>query len=171
MAIRPALPAGVVPGRVVFSEPLFHIVLVHPEIPPNTGNIGRMCLGLGARLHLVHPLGFSTDEKAVRRAGLDYWKHVDVVEHADLDCFFNWARGRRRLLFSGHGSKAFTRARYAFGDVLVFGRESIGLPTWLIEHEGAFSIPMPGAVRSMNLSNAVGIVATEALRRLRPELF
>jgi tRNA (cytidine/uridine-2'-O-)-methyltransferase len=171
MALHRELPAGVVAGRVRFAEPLFHVVLVHPEIPPNTGNIGRMCLGMGARLHLVGPIGFSTSEKAVRRAGLDYWKHVDVVEHADLDCFHVWAGGRRRLLFSGHGGIPYTRLCHARGDVLVFGRESIGLPSWLLEHDGAFSIPMPGAVRSLNLSNAVGIVAAHVLRQLRPELF
>ena len=75
------------------SEPALHVALIHPEIGPNAGNIGRLCLGVGAALHLVHPLGFSTDDKQVRRAGLDYWKHVDVTEHPDLDAFMAWAEG------------------------------------------------------------------------------
>lgn len=151
--------------------PLFHIALIHPEIPQNTGNAGRLALAVGARLHLVHPLGFQTDERAVRRAGLDYWRHVDVVEHADLDAFWGWAGDRRVHLHSSHGARPFTAAPYAEDDVLVFGRESVGLPRDLVEARGAWSIPMIGATRSINLSNAVAIIAYAALARLRPGLF
>lgn len=151
--------------------PLFHIALVHPEIPQNTGNAGRLALAVGARLHLVHPLGFQTDERAVRRAGLDYWRHVDVVEHADLDAFWRWAGARPIHLHSSHGARPFTATPYAEDDVLVFGRESVGLPRDLVEARGAWSIPMVGATRSINLSNAVAIVAYAALARLRPALF
>lgn len=148
-----------------------HIALYHPEIPQNTGNIGRLCLGIGATLHLVHPLSFDTSEKAVRRAGLDYWKDVEKREHPDEDAFWSWVGERRVFLFSSHGAAPYTRAAYAPGDVLVFGRETVGLPPELVAARGAWRIPMPGATRSVNLSNAVAIVAYEALRQLRPELF
>lgn len=150
--------------------PLFHVALVHPEIPQNTGNAGRLCLAVGARLHLVHPLGFQTDEKAVRRAGLDYWKHVDVVEHADLDAFFVWVGDRTCHYHSSHGERSYRQAPYAPDDVLVFGRESVGLPPELAAR-GSWRIPMVGATRSINLSNAVAVVAYAALERIRPELF
>lgn len=153
------------------ADPVFHIALLHPEIGPNAGNAGRLCLGLGARLHLVHPLGFQTDDKAVRRAGLDYWKHVDVVEHGSAEAFWSWAEGRRVHLFSAKGSEAHTRCPVQTGDVLLFGRESVGLPQALVDRHGAWRIPMPGAVRSLNLSNAVAVVAYAALQRVRPELF
>jgi tRNA (cytidine/uridine-2'-O-)-methyltransferase len=151
-------------------DPLFHIALVHPEIPQNTGNVGRLCLAVGARLHLVHPLGFQTDEKAVRRAGLDYWKHVDVVEHPDLATFLAWTEGRRVHFYSSHGERVYTSAPYERGDVLVFGRESVGLPRDLIAG-GSWRLPMVGPTRSLNLSNAVAIVAYAALGKLRPDLF
>lgn len=153
------------------AEPRFHVALVHPEIGVNAGNAGRLCLGVGARLHLVHPLGFQTDEKAVRRAGLDYWRRVDVVEHPDLDAFLAWAGSRPMHLFSSHGARVFTSAPYARGDVLVFGRESDGLPRELVRARGAWRIPMPGAVRSLNLANAVALVTYAALQRVEPALF
>ena len=153
------------------SSPRFHLALMHPEIGPNTGNIGRLSLGLGARLHLVHPLGFKTDEKAVRRAGLDYWKHVDVVEHADADAFFEWVADRPLHLFSARGSHAYTRCPFERGSVLLFGRESCGLPTELVERHGAFRIPLAPAVRSLNLANAVAVVAYAALQAVEPGMF
>jgi tRNA (cytidine/uridine-2'-O-)-methyltransferase len=151
-------------------EPILHIALVWPEIPQNTGNVGRLCLGIGARLHLVHPLGFQVDEKAVRRAGLDYWKHVDVVEHADLDSFDAWRADRRTWYFSAHGQGPYTAVPFEEGDVLVFGRESVGLPEEL-RARGVWSIPMTGPIRSLNVANAVSVVAYGALQRLRPSLF
>lgn len=151
------------------AEPLFHVALIHPEIPQNTGNIGRLCLGVGARLHLVHPLGFSVGEAAVRRAGLDYWQHVDVLEHPDLTAFWAWVGERRVWCLTAHGDRAYTQAAYAPGDVLVFGRESVGLGA-IADGRPTLRIPMLGT-RSLNLSNAAAVVAYAAFERLRPELF
>ena len=149
----------------------FHIALINPEIGPNTGNIGRLCLGLNATLHLVHPLGFSTDDKAVRRAGLDYWKHVDVVEHADATAFWGWASDRRVRLFSTKVDTPYTEASWTRGDVAVFGPESKGLDEDLFLQHPTFTIPMNGPIRSLNLSNAVAVVGYSALRDIQPELF
>ncbi len=155
------------------AAPLLHIALLHPEIGPNTGNVGRMSLGIGARLHLVHPLGFQTDDKAVRRAGLDYWKHVDVVEHADADAFFTWAQGRRLHLFSARGGAPFLGVDYAPGDVLLFGCESKGLPDAVkaAHPDRLRQIPVGGPVRSLNLSNAVAVAAYAAMARIDPARF
>ena len=153
------------------TSPDLHVALYHPEIPQNTGNIGRLCLGLDATLHLVRPFSFDIDEKAVRRAGLDYWKHVRLVEHADEDAFWSWVADRRIHLFSSHGARPYTTCRYARGDVLLFGRETVGLPPDLVAERGAFSIPMIGPIRSLNLANAVAVVCYEALRQLEPDLF
>jgi tRNA (cytidine/uridine-2'-O-)-methyltransferase len=163
------------------APPYFHIALVHPEIGGNAGNVGRLCLNVGARLHLVHPLGFQTDEKAVRRAGLDYWKHVDVVEHGSIEAFSVWLAGGpgpdgageagRTWVFTSHAETVFTAADYRVNDVLIFGRESVGLPPEWVRGRVALRIPMVGPTRSLNLSNAAAVVAYEALRRVRPELF
>ena len=153
------------------SEPSLHIALVNPEIGPNTGNIGRLCLGIGARLHLVHPLGFQINEKQVRRAGLDYWKHVDLCEHGDLGSFSSWLEGRRFHLFSTRGAAPYTRISFAVGDVLVFGCESRGLPAGFVAAHGSYRVPMPGPTRRLNLSNCVSVVAMQALQGVRPELF
>ncbi len=152
-------------------EPLFHLVMYEPEIPQNTGNVGRLCLGVQARLHLVHPLGFQTDAKAVRRAGLDYWHQVDVVEHVDGDAFWRWAEGRRCYLFTSLSERSFAAIPFARGDVYVFGRESVGLPQSLVDSRGGWSLPMVGATRSLNVSNVAAIVAYRALQAVRPELF
>ena len=153
------------------GEPVFHVTLLHPEIGPNAGNAGRLCLGIGARLHLVHPLGFHTDDKSVRRAGLDYWKHVDVVEHPSAEAFWAWAGERPVHLFSAQGDQAHTRCPVSRGDVLLFGCESVGLPRPLVDERGAWRIPMTGSVRSLNLSNAIAVVAYAALQRVQPDLF
>ena len=153
------------------GEPHLHIALLCPEIPGNTGNIGRLALGLSARLHLVHPLGFETTEKAARRAGIDHWAHVDRQEHASEADFLSWATGRRVHLFSTHGSACFTQVDFQPGDVLLFGCESVGLPSRLVKEHGAWRIPLEGQVRSLNLSNAVAVVSYEALRQIRPALF
>ncbi|MEL6347824.1 MAG: tRNA (cytidine(34)-2'-O)-methyltransferase [Myxococcota bacterium] len=155
-------------------DPALHIALVNPEIGPNTGNIGRLALGIGARLHLVHPLGFQITDKQVRRAGLDYWKHVDLVEHDDVESFWSWLTGapsRRFFLLSTRGQTSYTAPTYRRGDVLVFGKESKGLPRDLIAQHGALRIPIRGDVRSLNLSNAVAVVAMQALQDVSPELF
>ncbi len=153
------------------GHPRFHLALLHPEIGPNAGNIGRLSLGLGARLHLIHPLGFKTDEKAVRRAGLDYWKHVDVVEHASASAFFEWVADRPLHLFSARGARAYTQCRFERGSVLLFGCESRGLPPELVERHGAFRIPLAPEVRSLNLANAVAVVAYTALLQVEPAAF
>jgi tRNA (cytidine/uridine-2'-O-)-methyltransferase len=153
------------------SEPRLHVVLYNPEIPPNTGNVGRLCVGIGARLHVVHPIGFSMDERQVRRAGLAYWKHVALVEHADGDAFGAWAEGRRIHLYSSHGTATYASVTHQPGDVLVFGRESVGLPKDIVAERGALTIPMDGPTRSLNLSNAVAIVVYNALQTVAPSLF
>ena len=144
------------------------VVLVEPEIPQNTGNIARLCAATQCPLHLVGPLGFSIDEKAVRRAGLDYWPLVDLHRHVSLAQLRHEHPDARWLLFSGRSSRSYLDAAYRPGDALLFGRESVGLPPELLgEHEErVFAIPTMGAVRSLNLAHAVGIVVYEALRQL-----
>lgn len=153
------------------AEP-FHVVLVEPEIPPNTGNVARLCAATCSPLHLVGRLGFRIDEHAVRRAGLDYWHLVDVRQHATFDAALDHIRaGRatapRRWLLSAHAATSYLDVRYEPGDVLVFGKESVGLPSELLEaHPGStLGIPTLGPVRSHNLANAVAIVLYEALRQ------
>lgn len=151
---------------------VFHITLYQPEIPPNTGNVGRLCVGVGAALHLVHPLGFSTGEKAVRRAGLDYWRHVALTEHPDPEAFWAWAEGRRVHLFSAKAEATYLDCPFEEGDVLVFGCETKGLPPDVIARHRAYRLPMqPGPIRSLNLGNAVSVVTYEGLRQLRPPWF
>ncbi|MBM4392613.1 MAG: tRNA (cytidine(34)-2'-O)-methyltransferase [Deltaproteobacteria bacterium] len=153
------------------SEPLFHVALVFPEIGGNAGNVGRLCLNVGARLHLVHPLGFQTDEKAVRRAGLDYWKHVDSREHLSIEDFDRWCEGRAVYALSARASEPYTRIPFAEGCVLVFGRESVGLPPAWTASRPSFRIPMVGPTRSLNVANAASVVAYAGLQALRPGLF
>ena len=152
-------------------DPVLHIALMNPEIGPNAGNIGRLCLGIGARLHLVHPLGFDTDDKAVRRAGLDYWKNVDVVEHDDAAAFWHWTEGHRIHLLSTKATQSYAQVEWQTGDVLVFGPESRGLDEALFDQFAVVRIPMTGPIRSLNLSNAVAVVAYAALQRINPDLF
>jgi len=149
-----------------------HVVLVEPEIPPNTGNIARLCAATGSPLHLVGTLGFRIDEHSVRRAGVDYWHLVDVRQHADFEHFLRaWGAespGRALHLFSATAHRSYLDAAYAPGDALVFGKESVGLPEELVLRfaERAVAIPTLGAVRSLNLANAVGIALYEALRQM-----
>lgn len=153
------------------TDPWLHVALYHPEIPPNTGNVGRLCLGVGVRLHVVHPIGFSMSDRQVRRAGLDYWEHVDLREHPDEEAFWAWAGGRRVHLFSSHGDRVYTEIAWQRGDVLLFGRETVGLPRDLVAGRGAYRIPMSGPTRSLNLGNAVAVTVYEALQTVRPGLF
>jgi tRNA (cytidine/uridine-2'-O-)-methyltransferase len=151
---------------------MLNVVLVEPEIPPNTGNVGRLCLATGARLHLVKPLGFSLDDKALRRAGLDYWKEVDVVLWDSLEQIFAAARPEQRFFFLTTKSICpYWTAQYRAGDFIVFGRETKGLPASLLEArpEQCLTIPMSGSTRSLNLATAVGIVLYEAVRQLSTE--
>ncbi|MFT7521755.1 MAG: tRNA (cytidine/uridine-2'-O-)-methyltransferase [Kiritimatiellia bacterium] len=151
--------------------PPLHIALLHPEIPGNTGNIGRLCVGVGAALHLVHPLGFDTSDKAVRRAGLDYWRDVHVVEHASAEHFWEWIEGRPVVALTARAERSYVHAPYTEGTVLLFGRETKGLPAEVVQRFGGWSIPAPGPVRSLNLSNAVAVVAYHALQTVRPAWF
>ncbi len=144
------------------------IVLLDPEIPQNTGNIARIAAALQCPLHLCGRLGFSLDEKAVRRAGLDYWPLVQVERHLDLEHFRHAHPDARLLLFSAVGAKSYLDARYRPGDALLFGRESTGLPDELLDrHPGdVYGIPTIGGVRSLNLANAVAVVVYQAFREL-----
>ncbi len=144
-----------------------HIVLVHPEIAPNTGNIIRLCANAGASLHLVEPLGFTLDERNLRRAGLDYHELADVTVHADLEHAVTTLRGRW-FTFSSNASTRYTDLRFEADDVLVFGAERSGLSESSIgqmPHAEAVTIPMMPANRSLNLANAVAIVVYEAWRQ------
>ncbi len=148
-----------------------HIALYRPEIPPNTGNVARLCVATGSVLHVIHPIAFSMSAKQVRRAGLDHWPHLVLHEHEDADAFWAWVGDRPVHLFSSHGRQAHTRAPYADGDVLLFGPESVGLPQEWVTARGAYRIPMTGPVRSLNLSNAVAVCTYAALMRVHPGLF
>jgi tRNA (cytidine/uridine-2'-O-)-methyltransferase len=145
-----------------------HIALVEPQIPPNTGNIARLCAATGSSLHLVEPLGFSLADADVKRAGLDYWDAVDVWVHRDWAAFQEAVAPERCLYFSAHGEQSFWDAPYHERTVLVFGNESQGLPQRLREQHAdrLYRIPMLDTARSLNLATAVGIVLYEALRRL-----
>jgi tRNA (cytidine/uridine-2'-O-)-methyltransferase len=150
-------------------EPILHVVLHQPEIPYNTGSVGRTCVAIGAKLWLVRPLGFRVDDYYLRRAGLDYWEHLNwqVVENWDeLMAYFGQSR---RWLFTKKAERSYVDVAYARGDVLVFGSESAGLPdTLLAEHPQAqLRIPTRSDVRSLNLSNAVAVASYEALRQWR----
>lgn len=147
----------------------FSVVLVRPEIPHNTGAIGRLCVGLGIPLHLVRPLGFRLDDRSIQRAGLDYWKSLDVAIHDTWEEYLSAARPARLLMLSTHGERSLYECAFRKGDALVFGNESSGLPEEMYERyrESLFRIPMPGEhARSINLANSVAIAAYECLRQL-----
>lgn len=146
----------------------FNIVLIEPSIPPNTGNISRLCAATGTILHLVEPLGFDLSEKQLRRAGLDYWDSVDLRTYPDLGTFFAQNPDGQKFFFSTAGGKSCFDADYAPGDYLVFGNETVGLPDALLaEHpEQVCNIPIKlDHVRSLNLSNCAAIILYEALRQ------
>lgn len=145
-----------------------NIVLVEPEIPQNTGNIARTCAALGATLHLVHPLGFDISEKAVRRAGLDYWDKLNIVEYENLQDFKNKIKSDKIYLLSTKSKKVYTDIKYEDECYIVFGPETRGLPEdYILENfDRAVRIPMRENIRSLNLSNTVAIVAYEAERQL-----
>jgi tRNA (cytidine/uridine-2'-O-)-methyltransferase len=157
-------------GRLedVADAPL-HVVLVEPEIPPNTGNVSRLCAASGCALHLVEPLGFSIDDRELKRAGLDYWRALKLVVHPSLDAFLDATGDIRRWFFSTRGARAYSEAAFAPGDMLVFGKETQGLSREIIQrfYDSSLRIPMrPGTVRSINLSTAVGIATYAALARI-----
>ena len=147
---------------------MFHIVLWEPEIPPNTGNIARLCVATGAMLHLVGRLGFRLDNHSLRRAGVDCWSELQMQQHATLNEFESSCAPMRLYCFTARGHVPYTSARYRDGDYLMFGGESHGLPDSLLQRHAVntLCIPMPsGKVRSLNLATAVGIVLYEALRQ------
>jgi tRNA (cytidine/uridine-2'-O-)-methyltransferase len=148
---------------------MFHVVLYEPEIPANTGNIGRLCVALDATLHLVGRLGFHLDDRSVRRAGLDYWEEVNVVRHPTLGDFEATHPAEQIFCLSAHAPMSYTHTRFRPGDAFVFGSESRGLPPEVLaRHAGrTLRIPIPtGKVRSLNLATAAGIVLYEALRQV-----
>jgi tRNA (cytidine/uridine-2'-O-)-methyltransferase len=148
------------------------VVLVEPEIPPNTGNIARLCAATASPLHLVGTLGFRIDDHSVKRAGVDYWHLVDLRRHVSFEHFLHaWSRespGRRLHLFSAVATASYIDAAFVPGDALVFGKESVGLSEELLARfpERTVGIPTLGAVRSLNLANAVGIALYEGLRQV-----
>ena len=148
---------------------MFQVVLHRPEIPPNTGNIIRLCANTGAALHLIHPLGFSMDDARLRRAGLDYREYAEVMQHTDFDAYLESARPHRLFALSGTGTRRYIEPDYREGDAFLFGPESVGLDERLLAH-GAVTevlrIPMLPDRRSINLSNSVVIVLFEAWRQL-----
>jgi tRNA (cytidine/uridine-2'-O-)-methyltransferase len=151
-------------------DPCLHVVLFQPEIPHNTGSVGRTCVAVGAKLWLVRPLGFRLDDYYLRRAGLDYWEHLDVEvvdDWAALDGRLFAPLGRQPWLVTKSAERSYTSVAFEKGDILVFGRESNGLPAWLHEQyaERRLQIPIRPQVRSLNLSNSVAVVAYEALRQ------
>lgn len=148
---------------------MLHVALFEPEIPPNTGNIIRLCANVGAKLHLIHPLGFKLDEKSVRRAGLDYHALAGAVEeHADFDTFLKNTSFNRMYACSTKGSVLYTVPQYEDGDCLLFGPETRGLPESIRGHEsvgGVIRIPMRDGNRSLNLANSVSVILYEAWRQ------
>ena len=147
---------------------VLNIVLVEPEIPQNCGNIARTCAATGCRLHLIRPLGFDISEKAVRRAGLDYWNLVEVLDYENLQDFFSKNQVREMWCLSTKAPRCYTEAEFHDGAYLFFGKETKGLPEDFLEEprESCVRIPMRREARSLNLSNAVAITVYEALRQL-----
>lgn len=154
----------------LYPETFFNVVLYQPEIPNNTGNIGRTCVGLWSKLHLVGPLGFSIDDKQLKRAGLDYWEHLEFEYHRQWTDFEGQLPDPERLFIFETGSKkTLFDAQFRKGDYLLFGRETKGLSPEILEKykDRVYTIPFPGHIRSFNLSNTVAMVTCEAFRQVR----
>ena len=151
---------------------MLHVILFAPDIAPNTGNVGRLCAVTNSRLHLIHPLGFEISDRHLRRAGMDYWRALDVHEHTSFDAFLaSDARPpvERIFLFSSKAATTLWQARFADGDGLMFGKETAGAPNWLHEWAAARQVRIPqanAAMRSLNLATAAGIATYEALRQI-----
>ena len=147
-----------------------NIVLIEPEIPNNTGNIGRLALASGSNLHLVKPFGFEIDDKRLKRAGLDYWQHLNVIYYDSVDEFFAKNKDAKMVFLSSHGTTPHWDISFENNLFLIFGKESVGLPKLILENnqENLFRIPLYSEhVRSLNLANAVGIVIYEGLRQIK----
>ncbi|MBQ9461589.1 MAG: tRNA (cytidine(34)-2'-O)-methyltransferase [Clostridia bacterium] len=146
---------------------VLNIVLVEPEIPPNTGNIARTCAATGARLHIVKPMGFTPTDKHLKRAGLDYWHYLDITYYENLDDFFARNKDGKFYYFSTKAPRSYTAISYPDNCYIVFGKETKGLPEWLLfeNPETTVRIPMLTGIRSLNLSNSVAIAVYEILRQ------
>jgi tRNA (cytidine/uridine-2'-O-)-methyltransferase len=148
---------------------MLHVALVEPEIPPNTGNIARLCAATFTSLHIVGVTGFRMDDRTLKRAGLDYWEHVELHRHIDLESLYESLPGSRFLYLTTKSVRSYVDWEYLNGDCLVFGRETRGLPETVLQAnpDRCLTVPMPNKnVRSLNLANTVGIVLYEALRQL-----
>ncbi|SHF57899.1 tRNA (cytidine(34)-2'-O)-methyltransferase [Chryseobacterium sp. OV279] len=147
---------------------MLNIVLVEPEIPNNTGNIGRLCVGTESKLHLVHPFGFVINDKNLKRSGLDYWVHLDVSEYANVEEWINSIPDPSRVfLMSSHAEKSYLENEFQDGDWLVFGKESVGLSKDVLDSfENHLTIPMSKLIRSFNIANSVAFVIGEAKRQI-----
>lgn len=147
-----------------------HVVLLEPEIPHNTGNIGRLCVGMGAKLHLIKPFGFELSDKNLKRAGLDYWQYLDYQIYENWEDFYSLRRPLEKIHFlSKKQGTAFYQASLSSQDFFVFGKETKGLPEPLLKkhEEQVLTVPMFGPVRSYNLSNTVAMVLSEAIRQIK----
>lgn len=151
------------------TTPILHVALIEPDIAPNVGTIARLCAATGVRLHLIGRLGFRLTDKALRRAGLDYWQHVDLHQHLTWEDFLQSVQPRNTFAFSARGKEPYTSIHFKHNDCLLFGSETQGLPDSLLNGEAAlpsFRIPMPtGKVRCLNVALSVGIVVYEAIRQ------
>jgi tRNA (cytidine/uridine-2'-O-)-methyltransferase len=147
---------------------MLNIVLVEPEIPNNTGNIGRLCVGTGNRLHLIHPFGFEINDKNLKRSGLDYWVHLDWNQYQDTQEWIDQIPDKSRVfLMSSHAEKSYYEAEFQEGDWLVFGKESVGLSKEVLNlFENHLTIPMSDKIRSYNIANSVAFVVGEARRQI-----
>jgi tRNA (cytidine/uridine-2'-O-)-methyltransferase len=158
-------------NQAALAKPFFNVVLVEPEIPNNTGNIGRTCVGANAHLHLVGPLGFEISDKQLKRAGLDYWQHLSWTQYPSWEEL--WAKvenPERVFLLSARSSKSYFDVKFEQGDWLVFGKETQGLPQGLLNQyaDQTLLIPMFGPVRGFNLASSVAMVLYEGIRQIRP---
>jgi len=147
---------------------MLNIVLVEPEIPNNTGNIGRLCVGTESRLHLIHPFGFVINDKNLKRSGLDYWVHLDVTEYQNIEEWIAQIPDQSRVfLMSSHAEKSYLENDFKDGDWLVFGKESVGLSEEVLARfENHLTIPMSKLIRSFNIANSVAFVVGEAKRQI-----
>lgn len=148
----------------------FNIVLFEPEIPMNTGNIGRLSLASGSKLHLVKPFGFEINDTRLKRAGLDYWKHISLFIYESIDDFYSQNKSGNFAYFSSHGAKDYCAIDYKDEMFLIFGKESVGLPKNIVTHnaDSVYNIPIYSThIRSLNLANAVSIVVYEGIRNLK----
>ncbi|MBI4412584.1 MAG: tRNA (cytidine(34)-2'-O)-methyltransferase [Deltaproteobacteria bacterium] len=152
---------------------MIHVVLVEPQIPPNTGNIARLCAGLGLSLHLIKPLGFSLSDRYLKRAGLDYWPHVKLHVHDSWDAFRQEYPEGNFYYLTTKSKRPYTSVQFQKGDFLVFGSETTGLPAKLLTAslDNTLTIPITGPIRSFNLSSTVAMVVGEAVRQITPGRF